>query len=119
MNAMEQTYADVEKLIKKVVWDFKKRYGGDFQELLGEAELSFVMAYKSWEKDRVKFTTYLCKSIKNNLLRKHQEQQTKYIETHPLMGVEAAVKDLTKLFQLKTRSRLAEIYSLGGSPYGS
>lgn len=95
MNAMEQTYLDVEKLIKKVVWDFKKRYGGDFQELLGDAELTFVMAYKNWKKDGEKFTTYLCKSIKNNLLKKYQEQRNS-IEAHPLMDIEAAAKDYHK-----------------------
>jgi len=93
MNAMEQTYSDVEKLIKKIVWDFKKRHGGDFQELLGEANLAFVLSYKNWKRgSSCKFTSYLCRSIKNNLLRKYQEQR-KSVKTNPILNIEKATID--------------------------
>jgi len=63
-----EIYEDIKLLIKKIIWKFIKQYGGIFDELEGEANYTFVKAYKMYNRKDIKFTTYLQKSIWNSLL---------------------------------------------------
>jgi hypothetical protein len=44
-QAAEWTYEDVRDLINSVCWNFKKQYGGDFDELKSEAHLYYQRAF--------------------------------------------------------------------------
>ena len=44
---IEETYHDVEKLICHVCRLFQRRYGGDLDDLIGEANLKYIDAYKN------------------------------------------------------------------------
>lgn len=45
---IEQAYADCEKLIHCVCHSFHRRAGGDYEELLADANAIFTSAYRSW-----------------------------------------------------------------------
>ena len=83
INPKEQTYLDVEKLIKHIVWKFQRKYGGDFEELLGEANLLFILAYNDYDKEKAKFSTwltfYITTRLQNKLLKetKHPMSQNR------------------------------------------
>lgn len=57
----EQTYADVEKLIAKTCWQFAKRFGGDVEELIADANTHFMRAYMaaSFDSSKSKFSTWV------------------------------------------------------------
>ena len=58
-EALTQTYFDVENLIYNIVWKFKNCYGGDFEELVAEANLLYIYAYNSHNKKTSKFSTWV------------------------------------------------------------
>jgi len=66
-NPIEQTYLDTQKLIYHIVWEFQKKYGGDFDELMGEANLIFMLTYHDYKKGGAKFSTLLHTYITNGL----------------------------------------------------
>lgn len=64
-----ETYNDVEKLIYHICYLFQRRNGGDFEELVSEANLTYMKVYESWEPDKgSKFSTYLATCIYRRLL---------------------------------------------------
>jgi len=67
-EALTETYNDTENLINKTVYQFYKRYGGDFEELQAEANLIFIQIYNSYKKHRSRFSTWLCFCIWKGLL---------------------------------------------------
>lgn len=64
---IEETYASVQKLIYKVAGDFHRRFGGDFDDLVGEANVAFMKVYEAFDPSRGAFTTLLQHSIVNRL----------------------------------------------------
>lgn len=71
-----ETYADYEKLIYATVKRFMDRYGGDFQEMLCEANYAFMKAFYAWDAGRAKFSTLLVwciwnalKTLRNNKIK--------------------------------------------------
>ena len=50
-DAAAHTYRDVEKLIYNVIHLFQRRFGGDFYELLSEANMAYLLALQSYRKD--------------------------------------------------------------------
>jgi len=69
-EAITQTYYDVENLIYDIVWRFQKRYGGEFEELFGEANLIFIKVYETYKEAKAAFSTWLCFCIWKGLLDK-------------------------------------------------
>jgi RNA polymerase sigma factor (sigma-70 family) len=45
----EETYLEVENLIRREVWRICKKWGGDFDELMSEANIAFLDAYDSFD----------------------------------------------------------------------
>ncbi len=65
---LNDTYQDVQKLIYQQIHQQKKR-GGDFEELLSEANLSFMGAYHGYEDNRgAQFSTYVGFCLKMDFL---------------------------------------------------
>lgn len=85
-DALTETFLDIENLIYKVVWDFKDHYGGDFEQLLAEANLLFVLAYDTHNEAKAGFTTWLHFCIRKGLLsfKRRIRQENKYTKFFPL-----------------------------------
>ena len=73
-TALEETYDSVKHWIYKIVWDFQRQYGGEFDELFAEANLAFVLSMKKYNPKKGKITTWLYKSITVHLrnYRRHE-----------------------------------------------
>lgn len=68
-SPINDTYADVEKLIYHVANKFRAKHGGDIEELISEANVAFMKAYKHFNPKRgAKFSTFLHWVIWNHLL---------------------------------------------------
>ena len=59
MEAVTVTYLDVKNLIYDTCHKFKRRYGGNIEELIDCANYFFVLAYHSHDAAKSSFTTYL------------------------------------------------------------
>jgi len=61
----EETYLEVEDLIRKEVWRICKKWGGDFDELMAEGQAVFMAAFDSYSADSgIQFTTWLVNQIR-------------------------------------------------------
>jgi hypothetical protein len=67
-EVMAETYEDVKMLIYKTVHGFIKRYGGDFDELMAEANYSFVRNTPKHDESKGPYIAYVKFSIWNDLL---------------------------------------------------
>ena len=66
MNASEQTYHDVERLLDRMSWSATKRWGGDFEEWRSTANEAYCCAYASWDSSKgANFSTYLWWCVRN------------------------------------------------------
>jgi DNA-directed RNA polymerase specialized sigma24 family protein len=69
-----ETYEDVKRLIQSTIWKFRARYGGDVQEMLSESGLSFIKAYRGYQKSKSQFQTWLRIKVWNSLLEMRRRQ---------------------------------------------
>jgi len=67
-SGKNETYEEVEMLVYSIVHKFKKKYGGDFEELLSEANYLFLLVYDSYCESIGEFTTWLHFRIWKGLL---------------------------------------------------
>lgn len=58
-DARTETYRDVERLIWKTVYEFQRRYGGEFDELLSTANLAFAISYNTHDPGKSSFVTWV------------------------------------------------------------
>ena len=79
-DALTETHLDMQNLIYKIVWRFKNRYGGEFEQLLAQANLLFVLAYDSHNKNKAGFSTWIHHCLITGLLdfKKLINQENKY-----------------------------------------
>jgi len=69
VTPITETYLDVEKLIYHVCNLFRRKHGGELEEMIGEANLVYMKVYKDWEWGKgMSFTSYLCTCIYRKLL---------------------------------------------------
>ena len=65
---VSEIYGDYEKLVYHTVHGFVRKYGGDTEEMISEANLIFLNAVDKFDHERgTKFSTYLVRSIHNRL----------------------------------------------------
>ncbi len=75
MTGSEETYEEVRDLIYHMVHLFRRRHGGDWDELVAEANFIYAKAYRGFDPDNgCPFTDYLCVSIYRGLLRCKQKE---------------------------------------------
>ena len=67
--AVTETYSDVERMIGMLVDRCQSRFGGDRDELLSEANIAFMRAYKMFDPKKARFTTYLYHKVWGTLRR--------------------------------------------------
>lgn len=58
-QAAEETYLEVKPVILAAVRDIYKRFGGNFDDILSDANTAFLEAYESWEPEKSSFTSWL------------------------------------------------------------
>ncbi len=87
LDATTETYFDIKNLIFDTVWKFQRQHGGDFDEMVAEANLIYIKAFISHDPDRAQFTTWLYTILQRKLL---DIQRTKYkqIQTYSLNDIE-------------------------------
>ncbi len=67
IDAIEETYKDVEPLINKLCWNHHKKVGGEFDDIKSQANLLFLLAYQT-SNGKASFVTWLYTSIKYGLM---------------------------------------------------
>jgi len=65
---MKETYEDLKNLLYQTAHKFQKMHGGDFEELVSIANLSFVEAYKSYSPEAGAITTWVRFCVWHNML---------------------------------------------------
>ena len=94
-----QIYTNMKNLIAHTTWKFHNRYGGDFEELLNEANLLFIKATQSHNEARSKITTWtrfcIWKGLLNYIKKEHKQW-------NPLLRLELPIdiSDDTNYFSL-------------------
>lgn len=77
-SPITETYEDVRRLIYHVCNQFARRYGGDVEELISDANVAYMKAYESWKPGRgTKFSTYVVVCVWRRLaaLRKAEQRR--------------------------------------------
>lgn len=80
-DGIEESYVDVEKLLYQTAHLFQKRYGGEFDELVGIANLAFTEAYRSYN-GASKFATWT-RFVAWRLMLDHVDNEIKSKRTRP------------------------------------
>ncbi len=65
---MDQIYAQHEKMLWSMVHRFRQSYGGDVDDLMGEARLCFVRTYAKWDPSIGRLSTYLYRCVWGSLM---------------------------------------------------
>ncbi len=67
-KALQETYKEMELLVYDTVHKFRRRYGGDFEELNSEANLIFMKACSTYNPEKGQFSTWLVFLLRNGLI---------------------------------------------------
>lgn len=82
-----ETYNDVRGWIQTIVSKFQRKYGGDYYELLAEANFLFALHLKDYDPERSSLTYFLEQRIRGGLIdynKKKWKHPEAYIEElHP------------------------------------
>src|SRR5476651_2599406 len=76
-----ETYDDVAELVYDTCWKFKRRYGGDFDDLLSQANLAFMESYGSYQ-TKYRFSTWVRTIVWNRLLDEARRISFKWHQLH-------------------------------------
>jgi hypothetical protein len=73
-EAVAVTFEDVERLIYQAVHDFRRRYGGDVEDLKSQAYLLFMKAYERYDRRKGSFSTWCYEVVYLGLLQDLRRQ---------------------------------------------
>ena len=76
MNVVER-YESVKPLIFKVVKEFQRRHGGEWDELLGEANLLFMKSLEGYDWRKGKFSKRIAYKVWWGLFSQRSQQMTR------------------------------------------
>lgn len=111
-DAIAETYADTENLIKHTVHRFVKSYGGRYDDLIEYVGPMFMTAYKVWDPRKGKFSTCLSWVVWKQLLdlrriRSKRQGIVKYTDLDPELFTALPRFDIVEFMdQLSTDARL-------------
>lgn len=88
-----ETYEDMQQLIKFLANRFAMKTGGDYEELVSDANMVFLRVYDSWEPGRgAKFSSYLSTCVWRQFITNHRKRmrcdvlreavRTNYVQLH-------------------------------------
>ena len=63
----EETYLEVENLLRSIVWKLVRKYGGDFEEMMQEAACIYIAAYENFD-GRIPFSSWLYNWVRWTLM---------------------------------------------------
>lgn len=92
--SMEDAHKGVERLIYYLAGKFRRKYGGNFDDLYSHAEELFVHAYYTFDPTRCPFDKYVRKTIWWGLLEK-KKVSARRLAKHPEDSDPALRLDLT------------------------
>ena len=72
---IESAYASVTLLLKRIVHTYQNRHGGDYDELLAEADEGFMHAYATWEPSKGRLSTWTWHKVNSHLLNLPRQRQ--------------------------------------------
>lgn len=78
-----ESLKDVHKLMMKTVFTFRKRYGGDPDDLWSDAVWGFLQAYQTQDDNRASFVTWVQKRVWYEMLNS-QRRRRRSVPTIPL-----------------------------------
>jgi hypothetical protein len=67
-DILSEAFLDMEKMIFKIVLDHYKRYGGDLDELMSEAQEKFLLAHIDYDGAKGELSTYVYQKVKFGLV---------------------------------------------------
>ena len=67
-SACEETFEDVEAMIRLVVKRHVAKHGGDLDEAIGDANIAFMLAYCSYQPCKAAFTTWVWVKVWGRLM---------------------------------------------------
>lgn len=93
-------YEDMRLLLYQTVHKFISRYGGEWDEVLSESHVHFMQAYKTYNPEIAKFTTWLVFSVWHGLLisfvrpKKKQWRKTQLTSNNKLDELPSSYRNL-------------------------
>jgi RNA polymerase sigma factor (sigma-70 family) len=86
-NVLEESYIDYKDLVYKMAWKFWNTCGGDFDDLVQEANQIFILAMDSYDPTKgTKFSTWLYINLRGGLLdylkERNNRPQVQYDEKY-------------------------------------
>jgi DNA-directed RNA polymerase specialized sigma subunit len=79
-DVLTETYEDMKNLIFDTTWKVQRTFGGDIDDLMGQANLLFIQAFDSYDETKAKLTTWIASYITTGLrLYLTKERKQKYI----------------------------------------
>lgn len=73
-DVLEETYLDLQRMVIKIVSKAHKRYGGDWDELMSEANRLFVLACKRHDPKRGSITTCVYIAVMRGLNDRYRRE---------------------------------------------
>lgn len=96
---LDTAYADHIDVIRKVVWDFCKARGADFDEAMCEANYAFMSAVETWDCTQSALGTWLHTCVRSRLF--HWERSNGRVSAHYTVVEDAdAIPDSATTFNL-------------------
>jgi hypothetical protein len=63
LDAVTETYHDVEGLLDQIAWRFIRRYGGEYNEIRSEANIHFLAAYSRFDSSEGEFKSWVNRRV--------------------------------------------------------
>ncbi len=90
LDATTETYFDVQNLIFDTVWKFQRQNGGDFDEMVAEANLIYMKCFISHNPNESQFSTWLRFTLWKGLInfRRFIREENKYMTIQYIEEIE-------------------------------
>ncbi len=90
-DILTETYKDMQGLVFETTWKYWRVHGGDIDDLIGQANLSFIRAVDSYNENIAELTTWISVCIKQDL-RNYMVKE--YKQTHISINDESSNHDI-------------------------
>mgnify|MGYP006921380786 CR=1 FL=1 len=101
-----ETYYDIQDLLRKLVHRFRRTHGWmtneTFDDMMAEANLAFMMAYRCYDSREAEFTTWVQSRVTYYFLEKYRKLTKNHVRGHV---VEAPMEDFQDTACLSDRMR--------------
>ena len=102
MNKMEETYPQIAPYIYKYAWKFQQKYGGCFEDILSDANMCYILAFKKFNSKKMKghdWKAWICLHVWKQLLNRQNKNyrinNDRHFEPCPLEGFTGVIDSLS------------------------